>query len=298
MFKLLDRLKKGYGKTSGRESVIPSEDLLDIKEEETNQWINTSLSFPPHADINSEERYFFQFLHNSLSDMKENQISIAGVDLTKTEDHLLITAFVRNSLNKKVKLPTAPLLLLDPEGNRIIRKEFNLSLLGEIPPRSSRPWQFKFPLKDLEMEEFPHSGWKLSFELSPRTPHLLDLEESWKNGLTADKITKLEKMVQALDIPKRGEIECVGINIEFSQEGQLHTTILIRNGSEKSIKIQQLPIAVEDASGSLIAKGAFNLNNMQVKENTSKPWTFIFPESLILEKSPDLSKWKAYVIQK
>ena len=43
-----------------------------------------------------------------------------------------------------------------------------------------------------------------------------------------------------------------------------------------------------------IAKGGFNLDQLEVKANTSKPWTFIFPKELLLKENMDLSKWKAY----
>ena len=78
---------------------------------------------------------------------------------------------------------------------------------------------------------------------------------------------------------------------------QLHTTLLIRNGSEKNIKFEQLPLIVEDASGEVIAKGTFQFEKLEVKANTSKPWTFIFPKELILNEDIDLSKWKVYLPQ-
>lgn len=297
MFKLLDRLKKGSGKLTGKESTISSEQLLNTKDEETNQSVKTGLSIHPQANLSQEDQYFFQFLHNDLPDLKENQISISGVDLKNIDGHLHITAFVRNSLNKSIKLQASPLLLIDHDANVIARKEFDLSLLGEIPARSSRPWEFQFSLEEMKVTEIPHTGWNLAFELSSRTPHSLELEESWKKSLATEEINSLEKLVQSLQIPKPGEVNFLGIKVKFDQEGKLHTTILIRNGSNKSITLQQLPIAVEDASGELVAKGAFTLNNLQVKANTSKPWTFIFPETLIIEKNPDFSRWKAFVLQ-
>ena len=66
--------------------------------------------------------------------------------------------------------------------------------------------------------------------------------------------------------------------------GPLHTTLLIRNGSEKNMKLEQLPLIVEDASGEVIAKGGFQFDNLEVKANTSKPWTFIFPKELLLKE--------------
>ena len=60
----------------------------------------------------------------------------------------------------------------------------------------------------------------------------------------------------------------------------------------KNIQIQQLPLTVEDATGEIIAQGGFKLEDFEVKANTSKPWTFIFPKSLVTKEQPDLSTWK------
>lgn len=298
MFKLLDKLKSGSGKSKGKESTISSEQLLNTQEKETNQSVKTSLSIHPDVDLSQEDQYFFQFLHNDLPDLKENQISIHGVDLKRIDGKLHITAFIRNSLNRSIQLQTSPLLLIDHDENVIARKKFNLSLLGEIPARSSRPWEFAFLLEELNVSEMPLTGWKLAFDLSSYTSHSLELEESWKKSLASEEIINLEKLVKSLQVPKPGEINFMGIKVKFDQEGNLHTTILIRNGGNKSITLQKLPLALEDASGQLIAQGAFTLDNLQVNANTSKPWTFIFPERMIIEKNPDFSQWRAFVIQK
>ena len=60
------------------------------------------------------------------------------------------------------------------------------------------------------------------------------------------------------------------------------------------MKLEQLPLVVEDASGEVIAKGTFKLNQLEIKANTSKPWIFIFPKERLLKEEIDLSKWKVH----
>jgi accessory Sec system S-layer assembly protein len=299
MFKLLDRLKKGTKKRQGEESSVLSQELFGDDTQENNtdneKPTKTGLSLHPEARLSQEDHYYFQFLQNDLPDLKANQVSIAGIDLKKNEDSLLVTAFVRNSLSKGIKLAHTHLLLVGPAGERIAREEFDLSLLGEIPAASSRPWQFTFPLASVEnREEIPVSGWKLAFELI--SPHKLDLEESWKKSMANEDVSKLDRYVRSIKAPKPGEVNFMGLKSKV-EEGTLHITLLIRNGSQKDITLQQLPLVVEDASGAVVAKGGFTLDDFKVKANTSKPWTFIFPETLV-EGEPDLSKWKAYPLQK
>ena len=86
----------------------------------------------------------------------------------------------------------------------------------------------------------------------------------------------------------------MGIQAQIDDNGALHTTLLIRNGGEKNIRFEQLPLIVEDASGEVIAKGTFKFDKLEVKANTSKPWTFIFPKELVSNDQVDLSKWRVY----
>ncbi len=77
----------------------------------------------------------------------------------------------------------------------------------------------------------------------------------------------------------------MGLEAALQENGSLAVTVLIRNGSKsKSINIEQLPLVVEDADGDQVCQGGFTLNDFEVKANTTKPWTFIFPEPLVVKK--------------
>jgi accessory Sec system S-layer assembly protein len=285
----------------GQDSTIESNELLE-EEQSTNgnesKAVKTKLSFHPDMQVSPEEKYYFQFLNNELAPLKENQLSIAGVELKKVNESVIVTAFVRNSLPKAIMLGVTPLLLIGPDGEKLGRKVFDLSVLGEIPAESSRPWQFVFEKEHLLATEFPQTDWKLAFELQPKKkPHTLDLEESWEQSLADTEKEKLEELVKNLTPPKPGEVNFMGIQSQFDSEGNLHVSLLIRNGSHKHLTIQQLPLMVYDAKGDVVAKGGFKLNDLVVKANTSKPWTFIFPKQLVLKEHPDLSSWKVAPVQ-
>ena len=228
--------------------------------------------------------------------LKENQISLSGIEVKTEDGKVFVKAFVRNSLPKAIRFQEpVPLLLLGPDGEHLARQEFDLSVLGELPAESSLPMIFVFEEKNVRVKEIPQTDWKLAFELKkPKGPHALDLEESWEKSLADTDKEKLEQLVKSITPPKAGEVNFMGIQARIDDEGSLHTTLLIRNGSEKNVKLEQLPLIVEDASGEVIAKGGFQFDNLEVKANTSKPWTFIFPKELLLKETIDLSKWKAY----
>ncbi|UII55634.1 accessory Sec system S-layer assembly protein [Cytobacillus spongiae] len=285
-----DRMKK-----TGLESSVSSEDLFQVSEESAEEEIFTDLSLHPSWNIQSEQMYVLRFLNNELPPLKPNQISLSGIEIRPDQAGVEVTAFVRNSLTKSIKFQEVNLLLLDSNKEVIAKHTFDLSELGDLPAKSSRPWSFLFPASALLKSEFEKEGWTIAFELKKK--HQLDLHETWEQSIALEEKEKLEKLVQSIQPPKQGEVNFMGIQAKSADSGELHVTVLIRNGHDKNMNIQQLPLQVEDASGEVIAKGGFKLDNFEIKANTSKPWTFIFPSSLVTKEKPDLSKWKVYPIQ-
>ncbi|MGE8080432.1 accessory Sec system S-layer assembly protein [Peribacillus loiseleuriae] len=285
---------KNQPEKKGGDSTFSSNELLGSATEESveERTVKTALFIHPAIEINVEDKYYLQFLNNELPLLKENQVSLSGIDLISDGANILVSAFIRNSLAKAIQFDKLPLLLLGGNEEVLARNEFDLSQLGEIPAESSVPWKFSFPISEQNPAEIPQNGWKIAFEL--KTPHTLELEESWEKNLEESEKNKLRDMINTLSPPKSGEVNFMGLQAQQSQNGNLHITMLIRNGSDKSIKLEQIPLIVEDATGDVIAKGGFTLESFEVRNNTSKPWTFIFPKELILKEELDLSSFKAY----
>lgn len=287
-------------KLAGKESVVSSNELLNEEEASTDEEeIVTELSIHPDWHLPKEDVYAYQFLNLECPPLKPNQLSLSGINIIRdSETSYQVYAFIRHSLDKTIKLEETTLVLLDENDKLLGRKKFNLDEVGELPPRSSRPWTFQFTHKDLFTKELPSEGWKLAFLLTPTNEkHRLDLEPSWKKSLTSADKKKLEELVDSLTPPKEGEVNFLGIRAKFADNGDFHVMLLIRNGSDNNVNIEQLPLRVDDANGDLVASGTFKLDKFTVKANTSKPWSFIFPKELVVKDNPDLSRWKAYAPQ-
>ncbi|WP_017726084.1 accessory Sec system S-layer assembly protein [Halalkalibacterium ligniniphilum] len=281
----------------GQDSSVSSTDLLNEQSATSkNEEIHPELSFHPDWIVSKEDQYAFQFLNGECAPLKPNQVSLTGIEIQKDElkKELHVTAFIRNSLDKAISISETNLVLLDKDDKVVGRKEFDLKEVGEIPALSSRPWVFVFTEKDLFSKEVPNTGWKLAFLLEQK--HKLELDSSWEKSLPEEQKDKLRQLVDQIEPPKKGEINFMGLQAQQKDE-QLHVILLIRNGSEKNINLEQLPLHVEDATGEVVAKGGFKLDNLTVRANTTKPWTFIFPKEMVTKENPDLSRWKAYTPQ-
>lgn len=257
--------------------------------------IYTTLVFHDDSDLSKQEKYVYQFHHQQLPSLKPNQISISGVKLSRFEEEVMIMAFIRNTLDKAVRFEVVDLLLLDENGKALAKKSFDLSEMGEIPAVSCMPWSFLFEEEDI-LAEIPDNDWKIAFELKNQVSqeHSLDLAPTWKEQLSDAQRINLQQLVAGLPKLNQGEVNFMGIEATFKENDQFAVTVLIRNGSDKQIKIEKLPLVVEDANGDQVCQGGFSLDNFEVKSNTSKPWTFIFPGNLVKKKNPDLSRWKVY----
>lgn len=298
MFTFFKKKKAEDIKRTGKDSAISSDALLEgnlegSKEEE----VMTELSLHPSWNLPKEKEYVFRFLNNDLDPLQPNQISLAGVDLEQENGSIQVTAFLRNSLSKEIGLGTVELLLLDEDQTLIASKEFDLSELEKIPAKSSRPWMFIFENSTIQKEQIPAEGWSLAFNVTSMQPNRLELEDSWDQQLPAEDKEQLKALVSSLPKPKPKEVNLMGIQARFNENGDLSTTILIRNGNHKSLSIQQLPLQVFDAEQELVAQGAFSLNDLTVNANTSKPWTFVFPKEMVKKDKPDLSKWSVRPVQ-
>lgn len=276
---------------SGKDSTVSATEFVDTTDAGTDEEIDTALSLHPDWKISQEDQYVLRFLNNDLQPLKPNQISLSGIELVQENNRIVATAFVRNSLSKTIKLGETTLLLMDDEDKILARKQFDLSVIGEIPARSSRPWHFAFENKLLTTSTIPKEGWKLAFWL--KSKHRLDLEESWEKSLSKEGKAKLQEIIESVGEPKDGELNFLGVQAIIHTDGNLHVTLLIRNGSTKDLKLEQLPLQIFDATDEIVAKGGFKLDNLEIKANTSKPWTFIFPKEMLLKESLDFSRWKA-----
>ncbi|WP_110112574.1 accessory Sec system S-layer assembly protein [Bacillus sp. CGMCC 1.16541] len=292
---------KRRGKTpekQGLDSTVESKEIVDIEEAAAEEEVQTTLSIHPDWNVSEEDRYIYQFMHNSCDPLKPNQLSLSGLDLHREEGigSITVTALVRSSLSQTIQLQAAPLVLIGPNNEILAKKTFDLAAIGEIPAKSSRPWQFVFEKETILAAELPENEWKLAFQLKPS--HQLDLDEAWKKSLTPDQQASLKELVETKLPPlKEGEVNFTGLQANRPEDKSLHITLLIRNGSDKDLTLQQLPLFVEDATGEVVATGGFTLDNLMVKAHTTKPWTFIFPAELVQKEEVDLSKWRAYAKQ-
>ncbi|KAB7706604.1 accessory Sec system S-layer assembly protein [Bacillus aerolatus] len=282
-------------KNDGLESTIASSELSESEAAESAEEIETELSLHPSVDVPKEQLYVLRFLNNELPPLKANQLSLSGIEWNEQPEGLAVTAFVRNSVGKGIQLGDIPLLLINEEKKIKAKHGFNLAELGEIPAKSSRPWTFVFPASSIEKNvELAKENWTLAFDLTSKE-HKLDLADSWEESLPEVEKEKLQKIVEQLGAPGKNELNFTGLQAKTAEDGKFHITVLIRNGYDRNLNIEKLPLQVLDSRKEVIAEGQFNFGSLEIKANTTKPWSFIFQKELLKIEDPDLSTWSVQV---
>lgn len=276
------------------------EETIDEAHDDSGRTVETTLSLHPEAEIPEEDEYYLRFLNGEAPRLKPGQVALSGISAQRDENGLmLVTAFIRNGAEKAIRLKQSTVLLMSNDNQVIAKKQVDLSGVGDIPPRSARPWNFYFAPKEQLQQEFPKDGWKIGFHVEkPKREHHLDLADSWKNALSEQQVDKLKDMIRDMKPPRPGEVNFMGMRAVQSENGDLHVTLLIRNGGNNELKLDNVPLQVEDAHEEVIARGGFKLDNFAVQPFSSRPWTFVFPHRLLKKEEIDLSKWRAYPIKK
>ncbi|MGG4439852.1 accessory Sec system S-layer assembly protein [Brevibacillus fortis] len=276
------------------------QEAQQVQEESTGVITTLSLHELWEKQLGAQEKYSLSFMAQELEPLQPGNISLAGTSLVPHDDGIEVVAFVRNSTDRPISLNEMTLVVLFGDQELFTRQSFDLSELGEIPPRSARPWSFVFTREHFLQVEVLLVNWKIAFEMAQKKmvlPQQLELEESWIKALTDEQKTSLIELAKNLPALKEGEVNIQSVQIRQTENGALNAMLLIRNGSTQSLSIEKLPLALYDASGDKVAEGLFELGSLTVNANTSKPWLFIFPPESILKEELDLSRWKVNVPQ-
>ncbi len=293
MWSLLKRKKENESPSIELETPNKEEAVIEEKAGRTKLFIH------PAVVVSPQEKYVYQYYHQLLPDLQPNQISINGYELMVFKDSAIIEGFIRNTLASKIRFEEVILLVMDSNDRILARKVFDFNMLGELPPSSSIPWKFLFEPEDflVNLAEWSKEDWKLAFELQKQRPvnESLELEPSWEERLSDEEKLNLRKLISTLSPLKEEEVNLFGLKAEKVNENGIAVTLLIRNGTNRKIELSQLPLQLENQDGLCISSGVFQLENFSISPYSSKPWTFIYPESLVQFMPDDLTGWKVSV---
>lgn len=284
-------------RAKGGQSRIPADELMEMlhKEGYLGATVQPKLSIHPEWKLPEEDQYAFRFLNKEAPPLEANQIALFGVQKDQvSEKQVNYIALIRHSVNDTVSLKTVNVVLRDQHGAMMAKKSFDLSKAGKLPAKTSRPWIFTFDVKDIKGKGvFPDEGWTLEIQQKKKTyPYLIDTEdlEDW---MPEEKLEALRMAIQERPKPVKGTVSMQNFEMNHNQKDQeMAVTLLIQNGNHHQLSLSKLPLAVYDHDKDKVAEAQFTFDPpIQLKPNSTKPWSFHFSSETMIKQRPDFRTW-------
>ncbi|MEG6522869.1 SLAP domain-containing protein [Desulfotomaculum sp. 1211_IL3151] len=218
-------------------------------------------------------------------------VALDGIFTVKYEDFLQVGFYIRNYLDRAIIFGNLTLKVMNNSEEVLASQVFRLVEMGQIPPRSVRPWQVHFNNENIFAEDIHQHKWKLAIEEDINQVYLPKIEDTLPKPLSSEELEKLKDFIRR-DAPlAAGELRVIPYDIKQQIEGTLQVSLLIRSNVEKSLLWQEFGITVIDASGQAMAHGFFDIGRNIIEAGTFFFRTFTFPPDTVLINNADISNW-------
>ncbi|MCZ8539032.1 SLAP domain-containing protein [Psychrobacillus psychrodurans] len=260
----------------------------------------TEIDFSTDWEIPAAEKYIFQYFHQQLENLEANQLHIHGVKLYTVDSGIVVTAIIRHSLPKKLRLEQVVLVVKDKEGKELAKKQFDMELFGELEACTARPWNFLFEMEDILVpydEIVNEMDFEMAFEYYEKVvkDFELHLDDYWKNGLNEDQQGYVHNLVSTLEPIKENEISIVGFHFHESDDA-VNIYIIIRNAFSNTLTIENLPIQLFDAADDMVCKLGFPIGQFEIASKQARPISLSFSKDVFMKENPDFSSWRIELV--
>lgn len=213
---------------------------------------------------------------NETSPLKENEVKIDKSYIMKNEDKLEVGFFIRNASSEKIGFEDLTLILKSKKGEIVGKKEFVFDKSEPIPAMSAVPYFIEFKLSDItsydENEEYDIMFVGVE-NLSFIRKAELEIEGIEQMGYEAEQIIK--GFMKELPTLAEGDIDINPFRILKTPEENIKIIIIIRNGNEAAIQLEQLPVALY-LNNELVNKKVVNAKGNVIPAKKAKLLTVIF----------------------
>ncbi|KOC47287.1 SLAP domain-containing protein [Clostridium botulinum] len=240
--------------------------------------VNLRLSFEPEREqiISKVQKEIVEEELKSLEPVKENDINISTTYVFDMGDKLEASIFFRNGLLNSINFDKVPLTLIDSKGKEILTEIFYLREVGNIPPKSARPWKLYFNKKDISNLPNTLEKCKVIFSSDIKALSTVDTEfENIPQNINMNLHKKFNEYLKALPIIEKGQITFNTYEVKLKDDSSIVITIIVRNGTKKNIKVEKLPIALYDANDKKICSVTLDINNLTVSPLKAKIYNLV-----------------------
>lgn len=230
---------------------------------------------------------------DELVPIKEGQVNVAGIYAYDLGDKYEVKVYLRNGMKNEINFEKIPFKIINSKGEVLASQIFDLREMGNIPSYSARPWVLYFDKKNVFVDEIPMDDWKLVFDNSLKALRNLNVDiENLPSGIDEESKKVYTDFLEGLPSLKEGEISFSKFSIGINEDGYLLVTILIRNGCNRKVNIEKLPMTIKDENGNIVVSEVFELNDLDVSAMKGKICNFAFPLKMKEKAVIPLDSWQ------
>ncbi|MFT5874634.1 MAG: SLAP domain-containing protein [Clostridium sp.] len=239
-----------------------------------------------------------EFLREELAQLpplEDGQVSINGIYTFDMGEKIEVSVYLRNGSSKQINFHKVPLVIVNKKGDVLAKQIMDMKDFGILPPFSARPYKIYFDKESLFVDTILKDDWKIQFEKSISTVNTVKVEfEGFPGNAHRELEGTFTKFLEKLPLIKSGDVNIEVFKTLKGMDNSISIVFLIRNGCDKIVKLERLPILVKDEKGEVVASGIFDIQNVNVNAHKAKIYDFTITEEYIVNKDFDIDKCKVY----
>lgn len=263
------------------------------KQNGENENVELQLSLPEQYEniVSDVQKEIMNEELEEFVPIKENDINVATTYVYDDGEEIEAKVYFRNGFTRKVNLEYLPLLLVNSKNEVLAKKVFDLREMGDIPSLGARPWKVSFPKSEVDMNKFSPSDCKVIFDAQIKAVNYAKIELEPLPESMQELKAVFENYLKELPGIEKGNVSVTNFNIALSNEGKILVTLMVRNATDKNVKVEAIPVTLKDENNNIAAAGLFNLSDFEVPSMKAKICTLAFDTELNLTETISLDKW-------
>lgn len=194
--------------------------------------------------------------------INKGQVNIHFDSVSSVSGGLLVGFFVSNGLSRKVKFEKVPLILVDSDKRVVARQSFDGEIIGELASGSAKACVARFLPENVHVQDVPENC-KLSLDLPAKKTIKIQYQELPEHFTEGEK-RELERILAKLPPMKHGRVGFSPLHAKISENNDFFATVIVRNSSNKKIKLGQVPLIIFDTDHKELARGQFDIKGLTI----------------------------------
>jgi SLAP domain-containing protein len=264
-----------------------------------NNNLNIKLYLPQAMGVSSLKKQVFQEELDKINKqfpLNEDEINVSKTYILNEKDFLEVGFFLRSTVKRNISIEEIHLGIQDRREEIIVSKKLNLKNIGIIPSYTGIPLIVRFD-KVGEDEFLNIEDYSIKFlgigELRGFSSVNSEIE-NMPNNISFEEEKEILDFARNIQTLKENEASFSLFKLTKDESDKIIIDMLVRNGYDKELKVDKIPISIIYDNDITIAKHIFeNVDGIViVNPHKAKLLRLIIEPSNIFIKDYELSKCK------